>query len=323
MTTFPVPAVCQIAFSAIDLERTHEWYRETLGFLPSGGTGIVRGPLFSRLVGLPKLATTIRFLVDKQDFFHFEMFRFERPQAKPMPAEWRPCDIGYVRLGLHVDDFDATLERLGKAGVRPLTDPIGAASTRRVCVRDPEGVLLELMEDDPRLPDAPPRSRPEVPVAARSITVSVPDLDRSRHFFVDTLGMREANEIVLHSPEHEALWGLAGAQRKSLLLWAGDFLVELVQYTDPIGKPWPEGHRVCDQGLSHIALGFRSLREFNAVYRRAAAAGYKPNWRPLHMLAISAVYLNDDQGFAVEMMAVRRWFDRFLGFRPKRQRVTP
>jgi len=36
------------------------------------------------------------------------------------------------------------------------------------------------------------------------------------------------------------------------------------------------------------------------------------------MLAVSALYLNDDQGFTVEMMMVRRWFDGFLGFRPKR-----
>jgi len=83
----PVPSVCQVAFSATDLERTHAWYREIFGFLPSGGT-------------------------------------------------------------------------------------------RRVCVRDPEGVLLELMEDDPRLPSTPLRARPEVPVAVRSVTLSVPDLDR-------------------------------------------------------------------------------------------------------------------------------------------------
>jgi hypothetical protein len=44
----PSPSVCQVAFSATDLERTHAWYRALFGFLPSGGTRIVRGPLFSR-----------------------------------------------------------------------------------------------------------------------------------------------------------------------------------------------------------------------------------------------------------------------------------
>jgi hypothetical protein len=43
----------------MDLETTHAWYRDLLGFLPSGRTRIVRGPLFSRMVGLPKVATTI------------------------------------------------------------------------------------------------------------------------------------------------------------------------------------------------------------------------------------------------------------------------
>jgi hypothetical protein len=33
------------------------------------------------MLGLPSLATRIWFLVDKQDFFHFEMFRFDRPQV--------------------------------------------------------------------------------------------------------------------------------------------------------------------------------------------------------------------------------------------------
>jgi hypothetical protein len=33
------------------------------------------------MLGLPNLATTIWVLVDKQDFFHFEMFRFDRPQV--------------------------------------------------------------------------------------------------------------------------------------------------------------------------------------------------------------------------------------------------
>jgi len=33
------------------------------------------------MLGLPSLATTIWVLVDKQDLFHFEMGRFDRPQV--------------------------------------------------------------------------------------------------------------------------------------------------------------------------------------------------------------------------------------------------
>ena len=78
-------------------------------------------------------------------------------KPKPLPEGWRPNDIGYTTMGLHVADFDARLAHLAASGVHPLTDPIGASPSRRVCIRDPEGVLLELMEDDPRMPSAPAR----------------------------------------------------------------------------------------------------------------------------------------------------------------------
>lgn len=286
------------------------------GFLPGGGTRLFRGPLASRVQGLPAAASTCWWLVDQQEFFQLEMFQFASPPVRPKPVDWRPCDIGYAMVGLHVADFAESLDRLRRAGVAPLTEPIGAAGTRRVCVRDPEGVVLELMEDDPRRPDAPRRLRPEIPVAARSITLSVPDLDRSLRFFAETLGLPAAFGVVLHGPEHEALWGLPGAQRRSALLWAGDFLLELVEYTQPLGKPWPAGYRISDQGLLNIALGFRSKAAFDTAYRRCLAAGHRGNWRPLNLGAWAVVYVNDDQGFSVELLFVRPWYDSPMGFRP-------
>ncbi len=310
------PPLCQIAFSVTDLKRTHRWYQDVLGFLPSGGTRLFRGPLASRVQGLPNASSTCWWLMDQQDFFQLELFQFDSPRARPRPADWRPCDTGYTTVGLHVADFDAMLARLHAAGVELLTAPMGERGRRRVCIHDPEGVLLELMEDDPRAPGAMPRPRPEVAVAARSITLSVPDLERSRRFFVDTVGLLPAAGVALHRPEHEGLWGLAGAQRRSLPLWAGDWLIELVQYLDPVGKPWPDGYRISDQGLLNIALGFRRQADFDAMYQKVSAAGYRGNWRPLNLGAWTVVYVNDDQGFSVEMLFVRPWYDRPMGFRP-------
>jgi catechol 2,3-dioxygenase-like lactoylglutathione lyase family enzyme/uncharacterized protein YndB with AHSA1/START domain len=307
--------LCQVAFSVTDLRRTHAWYRDMFGFLPSGGTRLFRGPLTSRVQGLPNAASTCWWMVDQQDFFQLEMFQFSSPLARPRPADWRPCDVGYTMVGLHVIDFDATLERLARSGVRPLSAPLGPAGARRVCVRDPEGVLLELMEEDVRHPAAPLRPRPEVPVATRSVTVSVGDLERSQKFFGGILGLPEARGVTLHGPEHEALWGLDGAKRRSKLLWAGDFLVELVQYMDPLGKPWPDGYRISDQGLLNIAFGFRSKTHFDEVYQRCVAAGHHGNWHPFNLGPGSVVYVNDDQGFSVELLFVRPWFDGPAGFK--------
>ena len=145
---------------------------------------------------------------------------------------------------------------------------------------------------------------PGLEAATRSVTLSVPDLGRSRRLFDDVLGLDVAEGAGLHAPEHEALWGLEGAQRDSLELWADDMMVELVQYTDPPGRPWPPGYRISDQGLLNIAFGFRQRAEFEAAHARCVEAGLRRNGPPVRLGAWSVVYVNDDQGFSVELLHV-------------------
>ena len=312
------PSLCQVAFSVVDLRRTHAWYREVLGFLPAGGTNLFAGPLTSRVQGLPRAASTCWWLVDRQDFFQLELFEFRSPPARPLPLEWRPCDIGYTSVGVHVAHLDATLRRAERAGSGPLGGPIGRPGTRRACVRDPDGVLVELMEDDPRAAAPRARPRPHAPSVARSVTLSVPDLERSRGFFCDVLGLGVSAGMELHGPEHEAMWSLEGARRSSLVLVAGDFLLELVQYEDPVGRPWPPGYRISDQGLLNVAFGFRTWAGLESAYQRCVAAGHEGNSRPLRFGAWSVVYVDDDQGFSVELLHVAPWFESRMGFRPRR-----
>ncbi|MCV6615857.1 MAG: VOC family protein, partial [Cellvibrionaceae bacterium] len=170
-----------------------------------------------------------------------------------------------------------------------------------------------------RRPDAAPRRWPEAGVATRFVRASVADLQKSRRFFVEALGLQEAAELQLHSPEHEALWGLAGAECDSLLLWAGDYLIELVQYRQPSGKPLPADSRISDQGLLNIALGFRSRSALDQVFRRCEQMGYRANSRPVSFGSWAVTYVNDDQGFSVELLFVRPWFDWFMGFVPRKR----
>src|SRR5205823_1206105 len=163
-----------------------------------------------------------------------------------------------------------------------------------------------------------PRERPRlhIPAAIRSVTLSVPDLQRSRRTFVDVLGLEEAQDP-LHRPEHESLWGLDGASSESLALWAGDIGVELVQYTEPVGRAWPPGYRISDQGLLNIAFGFRDRAEFEAAQRRCRQAGLVANGPTLRLGAWSVVYVNDESGFSIELLRMAPWYDRQMGFRPR------
>jgi short-subunit dehydrogenase/catechol 2,3-dioxygenase-like lactoylglutathione lyase family enzyme len=304
----------QVAISALDLRRTQHWYQEVLGLAPAGGTNLFFGPLASMVQGLPRAASTCWWLVDRQEQFQIELFEFRSPLVRPLPPDWRPCDVGYTTISFWVANLDRVIERATEAGTPPLTQPSGPGGARRVCVRDPEGVLIELMEEDPRAPTPRARPRPQIEAVARSVSLTVPDLERSRRFFANVLGMSIADGLVLHDPEHEALWGLDGAKRESLALWADDMVIELVEYADPRGEPWPRDYRISDQGLLNIAFGFRERAEFEAAYRRCEEAGVRANGPPLRLGAWSVVYVNDPQGFSVELLHVEPWYEARMGF---------
>lgn len=308
----------QIALSVRNLRGCWLWYQEVFGLQPAGGTRAFRGYIAEKVQGLAGARSTCWWLLDRKPFFQLELFEFERPEARPQLAGHRLCDIGYGMIGLHVTDFDAVLSALTKRGAGLLSAPLGESGSRRVCVRDPEGVLLEIMEDDPLGDVCMVDQASDRPlVAVRSITLSVADMAQSENFFIDVLGMEPVEDGALHNASHAALWGLASAHRRERVLRAGGVLVELVQYLDPIGRPRPDGYRISDQGILNIALGFRSQREFERAWRRCRSAGLRGNWWPLRLGAWSVVYVNDNQGFSVELLHVARWYDRFLGFRPK------
>lgn len=311
-----VPPLNQIAFSVVDLRVTERWFREGFGFLPAGGSRpMMRGLLPSRVQGLPRAASTCWWLVGRNEWCQLEFLQFERPMAKLMRHDFRPCDIGYTRVGCWVADFDATLARLARLGTLPLAAPLGEKGARRACVRSPDGVYVEIMEDEP-LPEKAATTRSDCPVAIRSITLSVPNLTRSAAFLGGAIGLAESS-APLHLPQHEALWGLTGATTKRKVFVAGDVLVEVVQYADPAGKPWPDGYRVSDQGIVNIAFGTRHKRDHMEVYQRTVEAGALLNCSPIHIPGSGVVYVNDAQGFSVEILWMKPGkADRNWGFLP-------
>lgn len=330
MTELPLN---QIALSVSDVQMSQRWYRDLFGYQEAGGTSMFIPLLGSdKVQGLPDATSTCWWLMDQQHFFQIELFQFSKPSPKPLPQDWRPCDIGYTTIGIHVADFNATLGRAAQRHVALLSDPIGEVGSRRVCVRDPDGALIEIMEDDPR--SGTPRRRPyDVPVVTRFVTLSVPDLAQARRTWIEVIGLPEETEVSLHGPEHEALWGLAGATRESFLLRAADMFIEVVQYLDPVGAPWPQGYQISDHGLLNIALGLNTYDEVKALVDKCAAAGIPANSPPPTTLKPiwSCSYVNDPMGFSIELLYVAKPgkkqlinpFHLFeLGFRPTPAPIT-
>lgn len=129
----------------VDLRLTERWFCEGFGLLPTGGSrALMRGPLAANVQGLPRAASTCWWLLGRNSWFQLELFQFERPMAKLMPADFRPCDVGYARIGIWVEDFDATLKRLAGLGSQPLTAPLGAAAVRPNAIVSADGSVREV-----------------------------------------------------------------------------------------------------------------------------------------------------------------------------------
>jgi catechol 2,3-dioxygenase-like lactoylglutathione lyase family enzyme len=306
MSATPLP-LNQIAFAVLDLRRTEAWWRDGLGFIPAGGTRLLfRRPWSDgRVQKLPGSAMTCWCLLGRNDWAQLEMFQYESPVSKLMPEDYRPCDHGFSRCGVWVADFDAALARLAALGTLPLSPPQGAPGMRRACVRNPDGVYVELMEDDP-LPQQGGRGRIDCPVAIRSVTLSTPDFERSAQFLRDGLGM-QASALCLHEDAHEALWDLGGARSRRQVFVDGSgtasMLLELVEYMDPPGQPLPADYRLCDQRILNACFGDPvGATAVMAMLARAEAAGARRTCAPLNLGPVGCVYVDDPLGFSWEFM---------------------
>jgi hypothetical protein len=65
-----------------------------------------------------------------------------------------------------------------------------------------------------------------------------------------------------------------------------------------------------------VAFGFRDAHQIRAAWQRRVQGGFKPNAGLVSSAGQVVVgYLNDPQGFNVELLMVRPWLDGVMGFR--------
>lgn len=151
----PVSSLIRGALFVRDLERATAFYA-ALGFTeiyyqgvltdPSASTILGfddHGPLSVRIVksGGPNFGMIGLFLIDPA---------LEPGQLPPAPG---PARIGEVALVFYVRDMDVTLPALRRAGASwspaPAMFRMPHRAQREVCLRDPDGVLVNLVETDP------------------------------------------------------------------------------------------------------------------------------------------------------------------------------
>jgi catechol 2,3-dioxygenase-like lactoylglutathione lyase family enzyme len=266
------PNIVQIVMGSDNLPLCKHLYSTVLGFAGAGDR-LTYTRHHGQSMGFGEWGgATVLYMVGRQALMQLEFFTHTTPPQRPLPADWRPNDIGFCRFGISVADFDGVLERLAELDVSTITDPILVGGLRRVCFRDPTvGIPVEIMEEGAALPGERDRYHDLEPAIVYA-AVSVADMDEAIAFFRDVVGLEQV-DTELHAADEERLWGLPDARRRTATMRGGTTFLELVEYESPAGRPRPADDGLDRQGFKTIGVGFRDPAETGAIFERVKAAG--------------------------------------------------
>jgi catechol 2,3-dioxygenase-like lactoylglutathione lyase family enzyme len=168
MTTPPVSALIRASLFVRDLEKAAAFYR-ALGLEEVYYEGVLEDASASRIIGFAEPHPyPIRILKRPgPNYGMIGLFQLaEGHHAEMLPTPTGPARIGEVALIFYVRSMAETLAALRAAGAtwspEPETFRMGHREQAEVCLRDCDGVLLNLVETDPAQQE---RTRPELDYA--------------------------------------------------------------------------------------------------------------------------------------------------------------
>jgi catechol 2,3-dioxygenase-like lactoylglutathione lyase family enzyme len=148
--TVRVSSVGHTGITVSDIDASIAFYRDVLGF-PVSTKVRVGGPVFEALTGVPDAQIDVAF-VHAPDHV-LELLCYTSPAQKTR-SQLRPYDPGFMHVCLKVADIDTVVQAIAAAGFKAVgpiqTVPDGPAKgLRAIYTRDPDGVVLELIEEPP------------------------------------------------------------------------------------------------------------------------------------------------------------------------------
>jgi len=135
-----------------DLERSIRFYRDVLGFEVSPPVA-VSGPFFEKVTGVPGCVIDVAFARGAGHIV--ELLCYREPHGRKT-STLRACDPGFWHLCFKVRDIEHVVRAIRAGGfeavseIQTAMDP-PVTGLRVVYARDPDGVVLELIEEPPGL----------------------------------------------------------------------------------------------------------------------------------------------------------------------------
>ena len=140
-----------------------------------------------------------------------------------------------------------------------------------------------------------------------TVGFTVSDMQRSLNFYTRVLRFQKISDRQVSGPDFAGLKGLPSASARVVRLKLGEEEIELTQYLEPKGRPFPESARPNDGSFQHIAIIVRDMDEAYAVLRQNRvrhASSYPqrlPDWNK-GAAGIRAFYFRDPDGHFLELL---------------------
>lgn len=303
----------QLALNTNDIAGTLRLYSELFGFVNSGAQALWGDVI--QIQGLsPEARSLMWWMIGRQPWVQLEIFHHTNPPQQALPADWGPNDIGWVRFGISVPDFEHAIATLKRWDIRPINSFRKTRRGMRAAFRDPfVGVVVEIMEETPLLQGGIRNNLRNCDPAIIYVTSCVTDLEAARNFYRDILGLTVLSLEELHAPDDEALWGLGGIERLGFVVRAGDVFLEIIQYMPPASRP-PRNRSITAQGIMNIGLAARNTTRIQQVIDRLDSEGRGPDTVVSGAGLLSAYVLDAER--EVELMSFPEAFDAPLGYEP-------
>lgn len=148
MASVRVSSIGHTGITVSDLDRSVRFYRDVLGFKVSEPVRCA-GEMFEKVTGVPGAEIEVAFV--RAPGHIIELLCYRKPEGR-VRSTLRSCDPGFWHLALKVSDIERAVQSVWRAGFEPLSpvqsvDEGPLAGLKVVYVRDPDGVVLELLEE--------------------------------------------------------------------------------------------------------------------------------------------------------------------------------
>jgi len=202
-----------------------------------------------------------------------------------------------------VKSLGQALVRLQKfqAGIPPR---INHGAHPGILVKDPNGVVLEIME-------APEWVSGDSPSTIIGVGLTVADMATLKEDLCKGFNFLEVDNALF---DHDHNWPQGDPALEHKIFQLGDMFVVATQPPHPVRRD--EDHCLADIGIMNFAVLFYNHEQFDTCLQSASQLGMQPNCEPMvEQGKASLTYNNTREGFSVEMIYLAEKIWGLYGFR--------